>query len=452
MKKPSTSLFKSALIIFLSFLLTSTGHLAWLYHLMEQTTAQLSNQLTSVGGYLLQAAGIGLFMLLTRRGRVAPRIIFVVSLIVYAVFLVPAVLGTSLPWTILFGSIISLFCGLIAGYYLYEMTENAPDPRRALSFGLGYGAATIASWLLSLVGSGAIYYGGGVLITCLVLTALTITVVFVVPTAQYNEPLPNKPQPKDQLRKPLWLAVGVVFLFSLVNNIGFAFPASDVQSGVHLEFSRMFYGAGLIAAGFVTDKSRKYGAVCALAALVIPFITLALRGEPISSTVFWALGYLAFGFYSVYRAILFSDIAKERGLLWLSAGGLLIGRLGDALGAEINALFIGRESVLVVAAAVLFVAAVFLFIKLFQLLYVPAAARQKSEQEVFAEFASRHDLSGREREVLRLVLDEKTNKEISNVLSVSESTVKFHIHNLLSKTGCKSRTELMSHYYTHRKE
>ncbi|HBE15189.1 MAG TPA: hypothetical protein DCY72_02930 [Ruminococcaceae bacterium] len=214
----------------------------------------------------------------------------------------------------------------------------------------------------------------------------------------------------------------------------------------------MFYGAGLIAAGFVTDKSRKYGAVCALAALVIPFIPLALRGESISSTVFWALGYLAFGFYSVYRAILFSDIAKERGLLWLSAGGLLIGRLGDAIGAEINALFIGRESVLVVAAAVLFVAAVFLFIKLFQLLYVPAAARQKSEQEVFAEFASRHDLSGREREVLRLVLDEKTNKEISNVLSVSESTVKFHIHNLLSKTGCKSRTELMSHYYTHRKE
>lgn len=450
MSKLRFPLFKNTMIIFLSFLLTSTGHLAWMYHLMEQTTAELSNQLTTVAGYLLQAAGIGLFMMLLRYKRISKRTVFIVSLIAYAVCLVPAVMGTHLIGTICFGLLLSLICGIIAGYYLYDLTENAPNERRALSFGIGYGAATLGSWLFSLIGDGAVYYDSGVIIICLILTVLTITVTFIKqPVIEETTCLTNAQQ-KIKTGSLILIAGGVVLLFSLVNNIGFSFPISGIQSALKLEFSRVFYGVGLIAAGFVTDKSRKYGAVCALAALVIPFIVIALRGEPLPSTVFWALSYFAFGFYSVYRVILFSDIAKERDLIYLSGLGLLIGRIGDAIGSELKIAFIEKEAVLAVFAAVLFVGAVFLFIKLFQILYIPAAAREKSEQEYFAEFAARHDLSGRECEVLRLLLDDKTNKEVSSALSVSESTVKFHIHNLLSKTGCKSRTELRSKYFTNR--
>ena len=450
MNKRRLPLITSTLTIFLSFLLTSTGHLSWMYHMMEQTSAELSNQLTAVAGYALQAVGIGIFILLLRKKRVTPRTVFVSSLMIYAVCLVPAVVGTNLIGTTVFGFLLSLFCGLIAGYYLYELTACAPDTHRALSFGIGYGAATIASWLLSLIGNGAVYYGSGVIIICLVLTVLTILTAFIKPSANHEEAPQTMSQPKMKLRTLLLIAGGVVLLFSLVNNIGFSFAAPEVKGGLRPEFSRIFYGVGLTAAGFVADKSRKYGAICALAALVIPFIVLALRGEPVSYEIFWALGYLAFGFYSVYRVILFSDIAKSRDLIYLSGGGLLIGRIGDALGSQMNIVFAKSEMVLVILAAVLFVGSVFLFIRLFQILYVPSAARQKSEQELLAEFAARHDLSGREREVLRLLLEEKTNKEISEVISVSESTVKFHIHNLLSKTGCKSRTELKNIYYTNR--
>lgn len=438
-------LIKSTLMIFLSFLLTSTGHLSWMYHLMGQTSAELSNQLTAVAGYALQAAGLGIFMLLLRQRWITKRVIFIASLIAYSVCLVPAVMGTSLTGTVVFGLLLSLFCGVIAGYYLYELTECAPAAHRALSFGVGYGAATLVSWLLSLIADGAVYYGSGVVIICLAAAALTAAVAFIKAPPQ-DEEAPQATAAQVKLPVLLLIAGGVVLLFSLVNNIGFSFSASEVKNGIHLEFSRIFYGVGLIAAGFVTDKSRRHGAVCALAALVIPFIVLALRGEPISSTIFWALGYFAFGFYAVYRVILFSDIAKSRGLAYLSGVGLLIGRIGDALGTEINTVLIKKETVSVILAAALFVGAVFLFIRLFQLLYFPAPLRQKSERELFDEFAVQYDLSGREREVLRLLLEDKSNKEISEVICISENTVKFHVHNLLQKTGCKSRVELKAAY------
>ncbi len=437
---------KCSLIIFLSFLLTSTGHLSWMYHLMEQTSATLSQQITMAAGYTVQAAGIAIFAAVLRYRQIAPRTIYISTVIAYTVFLVPAVLSTSLAGTVVFGLIISLLCGMMAGYYLYELTEALGNNRSPVSFGIAYGLATIASWLLSLIGDGSLYYGKGVLFICLALAVSAILSVMIKPSAEAVEPkLQNADYPPIRLRTLILLSGGLILLFSLVNNIGFSFSAPELQEGFRIEFSRIFYGVGLIAAGIVTYKSRKYGAVCALAALVIPFIVLALRGEPISCTVFWAIGYLAFGFYSVYRIILFSDIAKARGALYLSGFGLLIGRIGDAIGSELSILLEGHEIIMVILAAALFMVSVFLFSKLFQSLYIPAA-RKKSEREIFHDFAAAHDLSAREREVLRLLLENKTNKEISEVICVSESTVKFHIHNLLSKTGCKNRTDLIDSY------
>ena len=418
-----------------------------MYHLMTLVTAEVSGLLTMVAGYALQAVGIAIFAVLLRYRRIQPRTIYITALILYAVCLIPAVLGTTLTGTIIFGFLMSLLCGVIAGCYLFELTEYMTNDRRAVSFGIGYGVATIASWLLSLIDNGLLYYGNSVLIVCLVLTALAVLSAFI-PSQSMNEPTDEVPEqePQFHLWKLLLLSGVVVLLFSLVNNIGFSFSTPELQGGLRPEFSRLFYTVGLITAGFVTDKSRKYGAVCALASLVIPFIVLALRSEPISSTVFWALGYFAFGFYSVYRIILFSDIAKARKLIFLSGFGLMIGRVGDAAGYGIYTAFSARGAVLVVLAALLFAGSIFLFIWLFQILYVPTVTRQRSEREIFEDFSITHALSGREREVLKLLLLDKSNKEISEALYVSESTVKFHIHNLLQKTGCKSRIDLKSTY------
>ncbi|WP_229383393.1 LuxR C-terminal-related transcriptional regulator [Microbacterium allomyrinae] len=53
-------------------------------------------------------------------------------------------------------------------------------------------------------------------------------------------------------------------------------------------------------------------------------------------------------------------------------------------------------------------------------------------------------LSAREREVLRLVATGARNQEVASSLGISGNTVKFHVSNLLRKTGARTRSELGS--------
>jgi two-component system NarL family response regulator len=64
-----------------------------------------------------------------------------------------------------------------------------------------------------------------------------------------------------------------------------------------------------------------------------------------------------------------------------------------------------------------------------------------SVAERLAARMSSSELTSRELEVLRQIVDGKSNKEIANVLSISEATVKSHINNILSKLGVSDRTQ-----------
>lgn len=51
------------------------------------------------------------------------------------------------------------------------------------------------------------------------------------------------------------------------------------------------------------------------------------------------------------------------------------------------------------------------------------------------------DLSSREREVLLLMVDGKTNKEIANMLGITEATVKCHVSTILMRLNVNDRTQ-----------
>lgn len=55
-----------------------------------------------------------------------------------------------------------------------------------------------------------------------------------------------------------------------------------------------------------------------------------------------------------------------------------------------------------------------------------------------------HDLTGREQEVLGLLVDGLTNAQIAQKLDISISTAKFHVSTILSKLRVASRTEAVS--------
>ena len=55
-----------------------------------------------------------------------------------------------------------------------------------------------------------------------------------------------------------------------------------------------------------------------------------------------------------------------------------------------------------------------------------------------------HDLTERERDVLTLMIDGLSNREIGEKLIISSSTVKNHVSSILSKMGTTSRTQAVA--------
>ena len=53
--------------------------------------------------------------------------------------------------------------------------------------------------------------------------------------------------------------------------------------------------------------------------------------------------------------------------------------------------------------------------------------------------ASLSDLTPRELEILQLVLKGKTNRAIAGEMYISERTVEFHLDNIYTKTGVRTR-------------
>ena len=72
-----------------------------------------------------------------------------------------------------------------------------------------------------------------------------------------------------------------------------------------------------------------------------------------------------------------------------------------------------------------------------------AAAADEQEAEAAAEVEDEEPfgLTPRERQVLTLVSEGRTNREIGDTLYMAEKTASVHVSRILSKLGVRSRTE-----------
>lgn len=463
------------------FLLATTGWLSWLRGIMALAEPSQVDFFTMVVGYLFQAVGIGLFMGVARRrsGEECERAV-AGSLVAGAVLLYPATMSASLGTSLLFGWLTNACYGMLQGFYLMCVAELVDVRHRGTVFGVGYAVSTIATWTLSSIGGGALVSGLPCIVTCCVLSLLSYGLVRSVHVGL----LPGGDAPRAGAardggadasfdRSLLALACATVVLVSLVKNAGFSFPAEDLSGVVDLELSRLFYGVGLAVAGMAADRDRRNALGFCAASLAVPFLMLALIGADVSGVALWAIGYLLYGFFTVFRVLLLADLASDARRPWLAGAGLLAGRVGDALGTMLCLACGSSPVTLILITAVLFAASMRLLFALYQRLHSAAVEREQAElreqvelweqaesqpqelpqpqlpspeRDMLGEFCAAYSLSAREREVLPLLIAGKTNAEIAAELFVAESTVKYHVRNILTKTGCNSRLKVSDLY------
>lgn len=72
---------------------------------------------------------------------------------------------------------------------------------------------------------------------------------------------------------------------------------------------------------------------------------------------------------------------------------------------------------------------------------LPPSMAARVLDELVAPTGKREALSGREIEVIRLLAQGLSNKEIAKALSISENTVKTHVRHIFSKLDLRSRAE-----------
>lgn len=82
-----------------------------------------------------------------------------------------------------------------------------------------------------------------------------------------------------------------------------------------------------------------------------------------------------------------------------------------------------------------------LMAKVFQQFQRREEGRQSPAEAISGQAGGHEPLTERELEVLQLIVDGKSNKEIARTLYISEKTVKNHVTNLLKKLDVSDRTQ-----------
>ena len=122
----------------------------------------------------------------------------------------------------------------------------------------------------------------------------------------------------------------------------------------------------------------------------------------------------------------------------------MFGRVGDVIGATLGICLANRISLLVLLSAIVFIITIFIFFMFYQKMYFPILPEEKNAELLLEDFTQAYGLSPREKEVFSLIKEGRSNSEIANDLYISENTVKFHIKNILKKTACSNRTQLIT--------
>ena len=387
--------------------------------------------------------------------------------------------------------------GYIYGYLHYLMCRWLPSGRRGLCIGLGFALPNLlqflVDWLLKITAAPPLFLWG------LLLVVLAFMATLLLRTKTWGlEEQPIAPRPLITRNLPLLCCICAIMGLLVGLNDTVSLVRYDEYVDFHF-LSRVYSAIGFLLAGWLADHYPLWLPLTALLskAVVLGFHVLALEGYPFWITVCGDAFFTAA--LNLFVVWLFVSVAlhTRRPELWAGMGRaaeLPVAGLAGMLGSTLLQAFPPFVTLLVFVAALLL--AMVLYYRCF-LLYsdsllksrapillphtgkivlahtgetvfvtVPAeesttrklvdttsgdvgtgtivtedVAEEKEESKTVA-FTSANSVTENETDVLAHILKDRSINEMAEELFISPSTVKFHVANLLKKTGAGSQRRL----------
>ncbi len=443
-------------IVTLTFTIGTGIYFTFIYKMVDLFSSQTADLFAECVCYIAQAIGMLLSAILVRKKVrfVGGRFFFPITVLLSVLLAFPCFLSGPSSVTVVLYVVTSIIEGMTQGLYFLLLTTLIPKDRRLVVFGISYALSPIITALLSLIDGGEFVKSIYAVVLYLVL-AIAVCVAWqsVVPVypAEGSPKLVNTTAKVANPKKAVVIATLLFIAISwAIQSVGFYFPmAQSDELNISGEILRITYSTGLIVAAFLNNKDKRIGAICCLVTMTTPMLYILLQTKVGVTAFVFFVSYFMTGFLAIYRYGIIADLSdmmspKGYPLVFLCSFGLIFGRFGEAFGAFIGIKLGSDPLALMAVTSVLLVLGSGMFMFHYMRLFTPVPASEMTREDVLTSIKLRYDLSSREMDVLNLLVDGATNTEISSKLFISENTVKFHVSNLLKKTGTKSRKELSS--------
>lgn len=299
-------------------------------------------------------------------------------------------------------------------------------------------------------------------LTCVMLGMLFI---WILTTNSVNEEGDKAKRIQDQhsnINKPALLLALFVLIITINSGLMYQVinPAFEHLTGLVSWYWAVPYIIALIVMRNlpprVKHSSALYVGMAMIMAAFISFMVLARNALDyivVDTLMLGACGIFDLFWWSILGEMLdYTDNSVRLFGMGLAANvfGVLA---GDVLGMRIVSLQLSYAEVTVIALTIVSMTVALLptlnrhlvmLLKSHAYLVVYDTMSKPQQNAIIARSATLDPLTVREQEVLEVLLDGKSNRQIAEMLFISESTVKTHVRNIYSKYDVRSRAELIS--------
>ncbi|NLO10781.1 MAG: helix-turn-helix transcriptional regulator [Clostridiales bacterium] len=443
-------------ILGLQYLVCGSVYISQMYYLYNFFSKDIVSIIAMRWNYFAQAFGmlIFIFLFLKVPKLAGNRISYAMFIAIGSVMTAISLFSDNGILALSFAIAYNIIIGLSSGYTLTMLTAHIPKRKLGVSFASAYAIGSVGTYIISVIGNGNFLQTKYVIIVYMLINIINLLLLYFSKNITYAEQEKPNDNTKSGIRNfqdNIHIYLLILLLLILVNSIsslGNNFQFSVIVEGqANLPFSRAFYAISLLCAGLISLRSRKYLALTTFASLLFPVVTIILAGDASLASALLTIAYLFLGFVAVYRSLTIMDIAAgDNNLLAFACTGLMLSRLVEASSTWFSNIDTTNKLLAAIIFSVLFALLLFVFFIYIQKAYHSASSYEASKEDKLHKFVQKYNLTSREKEVFQLLIKGIPNREIAQLMFISDNTVKFHVKNILQKTDCPNRADLINLY------